>query len=473
MKRPEHESILVVDDDLVALALYETILNDAGYTHVIVSSDGREVPDRIRDNDISLVLLDINMPGKSGIEVLEDIVADYPGLPVIMITGDEELQTAVRCMRIGAYDYLNKPPEQTRLVTAVHHALEWRDLNSELSAMGSRVLHRDSLEKPEAFQEMITVSDSLLAVFQYVEAVAVTSRPVLVTGESGTGKELLARSVHAASGREGSMVTVNVAGLDDALFSDTLFGHTKGAFTDASTDRPGLVEKAAGGTLFLDEIGDLAPASQVKLLRLLQEREYYPLGSDEPRITDARIVAATCIDLSKRLDDGRFRRDLFFRLMAHHVTLPPLRERREDLMPLAQAFLREAADELGKKVPRIPAELEAMLNLYDFPGNVRELHSLVFDALSRSGGTVLNLTPFRDLVGTDVLPEVRNQECQEVSWDYEGLVQLFGHFPTVKEFTDILFDAAVEKADGNQSLASRLLGVNQSTLSRRLAKRDV
>ena len=469
MRKPEEESILFVDDDIIALSLYETILKNAGYENILVSSDGREVANILRDNNVSLVLLDINMPVMSGIEVLENITEGYPGLPVIMITGDEDLQTAVRCMKIGAYDYLAKPPEKTRLVTAVSHALEWRDLNSELSAMGSRVLNRDSLEKPEAFSSMITGSDSMLAVFQYVEAVAATSRPVLITGESGTGKELLARAIHNASGRQGALVTVNAAGLDDALFSDTLFGHKKGAFTDAGNDRPGLVEKAAGGTLFLDEIGDLAPASQVKLLRLLQEKEYYPLGSDDPLTTDARIVAATCINLSSRLEDGRFRRDLYFRLMAHHVSLPLLRERREDMMPLAEAFIKEAAEELGKGIPRIPAELEAMLNLYDFPGNVRELHSLVFDALSRTSGSTLNLTPFRDLVGNNDMPETREPgEVQNL--DYDGLVNLFGHFPTVKEINDIVFLAALNKADGNQSLASRLLGVNQSTLSRRISK---
>ena len=469
MRKTEEESILIVDDDMTALVLYETILKNAGYEKIIVSSDGREVADRLRDNNVSLVLLDINMPGMGGIEVLEHITEVHPSLPVMMITGDEDLQTVVRCMKIGAYDYLNKPVDQTRLVTAVLHAMEWRDLNSELSAMGNRVLHRDSLEKPEAFSAMVTGSDSMLAVFQYVEAVATTSRPVLITGESGTGKELLARAIHISSGREGALVTVNAAGLDDALFSDTLFGHRKGAFTDAAGDRSGLVEKAAGGTLFLDEIGDLAPASQVKLLRLLQEKEYYPLGSDDPLTTDARIIAATCSDLAPKIEDGSFRRDLFFRLMAHHVVLPPLRDRREDLMLLTEAFLKEAAEELGRNMPRIPSELEAMLNLYDYPGNVRELHSLVFDALSRSSGPTLNLAPFRAHVGSSETSDIRETNM-EMSLDYDGLVNLFGHFPTMKEITDVVFEAALTKAAGNQSLASKLLGVNQSTLSRRLAR---
>ena len=316
---------------------------------------------------------------------------------------------------------------------------------------------------------IITRNKALFSVFEYIHSIAKSSEPILLTGETGTGKELIAKTIHKTSKVRGEMVTVNAAGLDDALFSDTLFGHRKGAFTDAATDRPGLVERAAGGTLFLDEIGDLAPASQVKLLRLLQEREYYPLGSDEPLTTDARIVAATCIDLASRIEDGRFRRDLFFRLMAHQVTLPPLRDRREDLMPLAEAFLKEAAGELGRNEPRLPPELEAMMNLYDFPGNVRELHSLIFDALSRSSGSALNLAPFRSLVGSNELPDIR-ESIGEANFDYDGLVDLFGHFPTVKEVTDIVFDAALAKAAGNQSLASRLLGVNQSTLSRRISK---
>ncbi len=406
----------------------------------------------------------------SGMEVLENITETHTGLPVIMITGEEDLQTVVRCMKMGAYDYLNKPPDRTRLITSVQKALEWRDLNKELSAMGERVLHRGSLEIPDAFSHFITASPAMVSVFQYVEAVATTSRPILITGESGTGKELLAKSIHLASGRSGALVTVNAAGLDDALFSDTIFGHKKGAFTDAQSDRAGLVEKAAGGTLFLDEIGDLAPASQVKLLRLIQEKEYYPLGSDEPLSTDARIVAATCANLEEGIEQGSFRRDLYFRLMAHHVHLSPLRERREDLMVLTEAFLEEAAEELGKKVPRLPDELEAMLNIYEFPGNARELHSLVFDALSRTSGTTLNLAPFRAHIGADIFPGTATASCDDINLDYEGLSMLFGHFPTVKEVTDVVFKAALDKADGNQSLAAQLLGVNQSTLSRRIAR---
>jgi len=466
----EDQRILIVDDDVTALALYETILRSAGYNDITICNDGSEVEFRLQDKDVSLILLDITLPGLSGIEILERITGTRANLPVVMITGDEDLQTVINCMKKGAYDYITKPPARTRLVTAVKKALEWRELNSELWAMGRRVLDRAALENPEAFSKLVTTSDSMLAIFQYVEAVAGTNRPVLIMGESGTGKELLARAIHESSGRGGAMVTVNAAGLDDALFSDTLFGHKKGAFTDAHSDRLGLVERAAGGTLFLDEIGDLAPASQVKLLRLLQEREYYQLGSDTTRSTDARVVAATCVDLSKRIEDGRFRRDLFFRLMAHQVTLPSLRDRPEDLMPLTQFLLLEAARELGRSVPRIPNELNSLLTLYDFPGNVRELHSLVFDAFSRTSGNVLNLATFRKLVHGSNAPDASGSAAEI---DYDSLVEFIGHFPTMKEITDIAVDAALKKVGGNQSLASRMLGVNQSTLSRRISKEGI
>jgi len=472
MKNSYSDQILLVDDDLTALALYETILRKAGYENISVSTDGREVRNRLENDSVKLILLDINLPGINGIQVLEQIIEEYPEMPVIMITSQDDIETAVRCMKIGAYDYLIKPTDPTRLITAVKHALELYSLKNELSDMGKRVLNPESLEKPEAFEEIVTVSDTMISIFQYLEAVAPTNRPVLITGESGTGKELLARALHKASGRKGPLVTVNAAGLDDSLFSDTLFGHKKGAFTDAGSDRPGLVEKAAGGTLFLDEIGDLAPASQVKLLRLLQEKEYYPLGSDDPLTTDARIVAATSINLQSKIEEGRFRKDLFFRLIAHQVSLPPLRERKEDLMILVKSFLSEAASELKKSVPKIPPELKPLLEIYDFPGNIRELQSLVFDALSRTGGNVLNIAPFRDKIGNhDYYIEPENKDVSdEIVLDYDGFTRIFGHFPTEKEVSDLLLKAALEKAEGNQSLAAKMLGLNQSTLSRRISK---
>lgn len=215
MESIENQRILIVDDDVTALTLYETILRSAGYSNIIICNDGVEAEFRLRDNDVSLVLLDINLPGLSGVEILERVIGTSANLPVVMITADEDLQTVITCMKRGAYDYITKPPAKARLVTAVKKALEWRELNGELWAMGKRVLDRAALETPEAFSKLITNSDSMLAIFQYVEAVAKTNRPVLIMGESGTGKELLAQAIHESSGRQGAMITVNAAGLVD------------------------------------------------------------------------------------------------------------------------------------------------------------------------------------------------------------------------------------------------------------------
>ncbi len=234
--------------------------------------------------------------------------------------------------------------------------------------------------------------------FKYIESIAVTSQPVLITGKTGVGKELIARTIHRLSGRKGTLAAVNVTGLDDTTFSDTLFDHKRGAFTGADRVRAGLIEKAANGTLFLDETGDLHPTSQVKLLRLLQEREYYPLGADVPRPSNARIVVATNRDLLALQASGTFRADLYYRLLLHRINVPPLRERRDDIPLLVEFFLQRAADELGKTKPTPPPELFILLALYDFPGNIRELQTMIFDAVSRHESWKLSLTGFKEII---------------------------------------------------------------------------
>ena len=244
---------------------------------------------------------------------------------------------------------------------------------------------------PEVFADIVTRDSSMLAIFKYAEAVAPTTLPVLITGETGVGKELIGRCIHAASGRSGSFVPVNVAGLDDTLFADTLFGHVKGAYTGADAAREGMVAKAGEGTLFLDEIGDLAPESQIKLLRLLQEREYYPLGTDRPRPASARFVFATNLDIAKAMGDGKFRKDLLYRLRSHHIRIPPLRERPSDLPVLLDHFFQKAAKVVGKDQPPVPRELLPLLGSYAFPGNIRELEGMVFDAVVRHQSHTLSL----------------------------------------------------------------------------------
>jgi len=380
-------AIVVVDDEEAVLTSVRRTLRAAGFEEVLISADPRNVLPLMDAGPVSLVLLDLMMPHMSGTELLARIMESHPDVPVIIVTAEQDAKTAVECMKAGAYDYLLKPVGPDELVATVRRTIEHRELTDENALLRSKLLTQD-LEKPEAFSSIITSDPSMLRVFTYLEAIGKGMHPALITGETGTGKELIARALHRVSGRRGDFVAVNVAGLDDTMFSDTLFGHKPGAFTGASSVRRGMAEIAGTGTLFLDEIGDLSAASQVKLLRLLQEREYYPLGSETPKRLDARVIAAT------HRDPSSLRSDLFYRLRAYHVRIPALRERLDDLPQLVNAFVQEAAADLHKKPPMVPAKLFRHLRQHDFPGNVRELRAMVFDAVARNGSAQLEIDPF-------------------------------------------------------------------------------
>lgn len=272
--------VLLVDDEPQLLRSASVILRSSGIHHVVTLDDSRTVLPWLAEHDAGAVVLDLTMPHISGYGLLEHITADYPDVPILLMTATNDLDTAVQCMQQGAIDYLVKPVEKSRFVSAITRALELRALQEEVLSLKTSLL-TNQVRHQDAFAALITQSPAMRAIFRYVEAVAVSPQPVLITGETGTGKELLARAVHTVSAGRGELVAINVAGLDDAMFSDTLFGHAKGAFTGATQAREGLITQAADGTLFLDEIGDLAPASQVKLLRLLQEGTYFPLGMDQ------------------------------------------------------------------------------------------------------------------------------------------------------------------------------------------------
>jgi DNA-binding NtrC family response regulator len=328
----------------------------------------------------------------------------------------------------------------------------------------------DTPHQREAFAEIVTQNKTMQALFRYVEAIARSPQPVLITGETGTGKELMARAVHRLAAPRGDFVAVNVAGLDDQVFSDTLFGHTRGAFTGADRPRDGLITRAEEGTLFLDEIGDLAAVSQVKLLRLLQEGTYYPLGADQPRQSRARLVVATNRDVVQEVHAGTFRKDLYYRLRAHHIQLPPLRARREDIALLVNHCLAKAAAALHKPVPTPSLALYQLLNTYAFPGNVRELEAMVFDAVARHPGGSLSLQAFKDAIeaGRPLMAGERGTAPalpSQSSWDTEPL-------PTLKEAEDALVAAALRHADGNQGVAAGLLGLSRQALNKRLRRRQ-
>jgi DNA-binding NtrC family response regulator len=462
--------ILFVDDEEHTLLSFELTMSSHGFTNVETCRDSRKVMDLLAQKAYALVVLDINMPHVSGLELLPRIVGTYPDLQVVIMTAVNDVESAVACMREGAFDYVVKPVDETRLVTAIRRGLELTDIKSENELLKQSFMRR-SLERPEAFKGIITQSADLHALFRYIEAIGKTDLPVLITGETGTGKELFARAIHAVSGRTGELVPVNVAGVDDNLFSDTLFGHRKGAFTGADIERRGLIERAEGGTLFLDEIGDLSLESQVKLLRLLQEGQFYPLGSDVARDSDARIIVATHRDLREMATQNTFRQDLYYRLKSHQIAIPPLRERRSDLPILADHFVQKAADHLSKKRPAVPKELYTVLSNYQFPGNIRELEGMIFDAVSLHQTGILSLEAIRHRIA-EHQPERNHSGGRVAEEEREVPVAVTGRFPTLDEAEDALIQEALRRADGNQTIAADLLGISRRALNNRLRRAE-
>ncbi|HAS90519.1 MAG TPA: two-component system response regulator, partial [Desulfovibrio sp.] len=389
--------LLLVDDEDSWLQSFRATLRSQGIDNVVLLNDGTKTMETLAQRQFCAVAVDLMMPGVSGEELIPKIVEEHPELPVLVISGLNEIKAVVNCIRKGAFDFIVKTEDRNTLIAGIRHAIEIFELRQENNSLQQRFF-KDLPDRPELFTEIVTAHKDMFSIFKYIEAIAETSRPVLVTGESGVGKELVARAVHNASGRKGDFVAVNVAGLDDNVFSDTLFGHKKGAFTGATEARIGLVEKAKNGTLFLDEIGDLSPASQTKLLRLLQEHEFMPLGSDMAKRSSARIITATHQSVIGMQEEGKFRKDLFFRLRGHMLNIPPLRERREDLPLLISHFLDEVQRENSNEVEADVHEISAYLDNYPFPGNVRELQHLVHDAASICGYKELTAEHFKKLL---------------------------------------------------------------------------
>lgn len=455
-----------MDDEQHLLDSLSLTLKARGYKGVFTCLEGTRALALLKKHQCHVVLLDLFLPDISGEEVLGVIWAEHPSTAVIIITGVNEVDTAVRCIRSGALDYLVKPVEPERLITSVDRALKHSALWLENRILRSKLLYQ-KLQKPEAFEHILTRNAEMKAVFNYIEAVAPARDPVLITGETGTGKDLLAKALHLAADRAGQFVQVNTAGLDEHMFADTLFGHVRGAFTDARQARSGLVEQALRGTLFLDEIGDLSPASQVKLLHLIQQQEYFPLGADMPRKADVRIVAATNQDLEARMREGAFRRDLFYRLGTYQVELPPLRQRQDDICMLASYFSKEAAHDLGLENTSLPEQFFTGLRDYSFPGNIRELRALIFDGLARGGVKGLQ-EKLRLLTGRDTPPPNEAHLSSEQRQDI-----VFPHpLPSLESAAHSLIREALSRSRGNKAQAARMLGISKQALHQRLKKEN-
>ena len=462
------DPILLVDDDRMSLESIEFLLKSNEIDHLFPCEDPRQVLEILENRRVELILLDLVMPYVSGQDLLRDISERFPEIPVIVITGVRELETGIECMQTGAYDYLAKPVDENRMIYAIRRAVEFRRMREEIACLQSHI-HGPSdgpLEFPEAFAGIVAQSSKMMSVFRTTEAVARSTMPILITGETGVGKSLVAKAVHRCSGRPGRFISVSISGVDDAVFSDTLFGHVKGAFTGAEVPRDGLIQKAEGGTLFLDEIGDLSPESQVKLLKLIQDGEYFPLGADTSRRADIRIVTATNRDLSEQVREGKFRKDLFYRLHIHNLHLPPLRERPEDIPLLLDHFLEICSAELKWPKPTVSCNIITYLRNYPFPGNVRELQALVYDVRTQARGKTLKVDQFHEKLKQTADTGLGHEICLLEGNPFTNLRSL----PTWEQAYMMLIDETLRRTQGNKAMAARLLNITRQTLTKQAAK---
>jgi two-component system response regulator AtoC len=447
-------TILVIDDEQHFLDSVRRVLNTAGFQDVAIETDPANVIAIFERGDpIDLALIDVSMPGISGIEVLDSIMRTSPDTECLMITAVNDTKIAVQCIKKGAYDYLLKPISRDDLVLAVNRALERKRLLGLLDIKKtSDVSH---LKCVEAFKPIITRSINLLRIMKEAELHAVSNVPVLITGESGTGKELLARAIHDASPRAKHPFTpVNMAGLTGTLFDSEFFGHTKGAFTGAEQDRKGYLETANRGTLFLDEIGLLPLELQGKLLRVLQDGEFLKVGASHFQKTDIRFIAATNIELDPLIAKGKFRKDLFYRLKGAWLHLPPLRERREDIPLLIDTFIDEF--EGTHKNKSIDEQALSLLIDYDYPGNIRELRSIIQSSINLAQGR---------RVSEAFLPELLLKRKKGLKKEIPKQNDSIAPLEQIEKNHILKAYAYSEK---NKALAARLLGIGLNTLRRKL-----
>ena len=384
------DRVLVVDDEQGMREDLAAILQKED-REILQAENGRKALDQLQATQVDLVLSDIRMPDMDGLDLLGEIRRQWPEMPVIMLTAFASTETAIAALRAGAYDYLRKPFSLDEVRNCVEHALEQRRLFREVRYL------RGCLRERYRFENIIGGSECMAEVYDLIRQVAESTCNVIITGESGTGKELAAQAIHYQSDRsDRPFVPVNCGGLPETLLESELFGHRKGAFTGAVSDREGLVAHANGGTLFLDEIGDMPATLQVRLLRVIQNREITRVGSSEPEKVDVRVIAATHDDLARAIKQGDFREDLYYRLNVVEISLPPLRERADDIPILASHFLKTYAEKSGKDVKGFSPEAMRCFRLYHWPGNVRELENVVERAVTLCQSEVIRVADLPD-----------------------------------------------------------------------------
>ena len=447
----EWGAVLVVDDDADMRSLLCDVLQGRGHQCLGVGS-GDEALQQLSEEDYAVVLTDLRMKGMQGTELLMEVKQRYPDIGVILMTAFGTVETAVDAMRHGASDYLTKPVKTEELVRVVERAIREAALRREVSR-----LHKE-VHKEYSFHQILGKSKSMQAVFELIRRVADSPTNVLITGESGTGKELVAKAIHYNSDRrDAPFVPVNCAAIPEQLLESELFGHMRGSFTDAKVDKRGLFEEAQKGTLFLDEISELPLMLQAKLLRAIQEREIRRVGATKSIPVDVRIIAATNLNLVDEVKHKRFREDFYYRLNVIELRLPPLRERREDIPILVDAFLKKCAAARGRQVKGLSEPALAMLADYAWPGNVRELENVIERAVTLSHG---------DVIGAEDLP----LQVQGARGDRRILDEAAERTLPLHEVEKEYIVKILEKTGGNKYQAAHVLGIDRKTLYRKLAE---
>ncbi len=460
-------TVLICDDEEIMRDVLETILSGAGYK-VDLARNGEEAIEAYSEKSYDVVLMDVSMPGMGGLTALQELIKIDADAYVMMITAYATFDTAISAWEKGAEGCIRKPFQNEQILALVAKGIKARRKEEE------RVVLRQAMSRSVRREGFIGRSEAMENVFRLVDRVAPARSTVLITGESGTGKELVAKSIHEASPRaDQQFVVVNCSNIPSELLESELFGHTKGAFTGAVAAKKGLFEVADGGSIFLDEIGDLRPETQVRLLRVIQEREFTPLGDTAPTKVDVRIIAATNVDLKEAVKNGTFREDLYYRLSVVPIELPPLRDRRDDILPLAQYFIRKYNDENARHISEtFSPDVLSLLENYYYPGNVRELENIIERAVV--------IAPTDELTVECLRPEVQNPDLAfELLKNTEGfsadidISRGVNFYDEVKKFEIDLIRRALEQTGGHQSRAARLLGLNATTLNSKIKNYNI
>lgn len=447
-------TILIVEDEPKMLRLLELTLAEEGFA-TRAAADAEAGLKHLGQEQIDLVITDLKLPGMNGLEFLQAVKRTSASMPVVVMTAYGTVETAVEAMKAGASDYVLKPFSLEEIKIIVHKELDVRRLREENRSLREALGHRYE------FKNIVARSPQMQEVLSTVDRVAPSNSTVLLGGESGVGKDLIARAIHQHSRRaSGPFIKINSTAIPENLLESELFGYEKGAFTGAATSKPGKFELADKGTIFLDEIGDIPGSTQVKLLRVLQEREFERLGGTKTLKVDVRVVAATNQDLRVALEQGTFREDLYYRLNVVPISIPPLREHKEDIPYLADYFIGRFAHDSGKPITGITAAAQKVLMEFHWPGNVRELENIIERAVALSNGTVLDVTDIR----LDRAPVAGAATGAGAATPFPPQGQ------TLEQFEDDIIKEALRRADGNKSQAARLLGLSRNALRYRLTK---